>query len=80
MTSKMVSNPVSHEDAEEMLHCIYEAHAVGVILSRLEGAEEVDLSGIINCIGENLVRLLGQPMEAATGICTEKEGAAVASK
>ena len=74
---RLVSNPVSAQDAKDMWQYIQEAYSVGVLLSQLNHAEDVDMVALAE-IGKLIVRLLSQPMEAATGIVTEKRGTAEA--
>lgn len=79
MTYKMVSTPPSVEDVDEMWQCIQEAHSVATLLSIADENKDLDPFALPE-IGKMIVRLLSQPMECSTGICSEKRDAAVASK
>ena len=75
MTYKMVSTPVSYEDADEMWQCIQEAHSVATLLSMADENKDLDPCALPE-IGKVIVRLLSQPMECSTYISNEKEAAA----
>lgn len=79
MTYKMVSTPPSVEDVDEMWQCIQEAHSVATLLSIADENKDLDPFALPE-IGKMIVRLLSQPMECSTGICTEKRDADAAVK
>lgn len=74
MTYKMVSTPASVEDVEEMWQCIQEAHSVAYLLSKADEMSDIETCALTE-IGRAIVRLLSQPMECSTNLCSEKRDA-----
>lgn len=75
MGYRPVATPPTAEDLEDMFQCLNQAHALGVILARLDDTDTaVDVWAMID-IGKLLKNMLAQPIEVASELSREKLGA-----
>ena len=74
-TYERILTPVSVENAEDMLQCIYEANSVAHLLTRLDESEAFGAEYLTE-IGRTIMRLLSQPMECSGKVISDAQAVA----